>query len=98
MKLFLISACSLLASAVLNAQDRVISFEERTWAEIKAKAAKEKKAIFLDAYTSWCGPCKKIAKEVFTKNEVADYYNTNFVNASFDMEKGEGPKLAKQFP
>jgi thioredoxin-related protein len=87
----------MLACVGLNAQDRSINFEHSAWAEIKARAAKEKKAIFLDAYTSWCGPCKKLAKEVFTRNEVADYYNANFINASFDMEKGEGPQLVKQY-
>ncbi|SMO53764.1 Thioredoxin [Solitalea koreensis] len=97
MKGFFFSICCMFASIVVNAQDRAINFEHGTWAEIKAKAAKEKKVIFLDCFTSWCGPCKKLAKEVFTLNEVADYYNANFINASMDMEKGEGPQLAKQY-
>jgi thioredoxin-related protein len=97
MKRFIFCINILLACVALNAQERSISFEHSTWAEIKAKAAKEKKAIFLDCYTSWCGPCKKLAKEVFTRNEVADYFNANFINVSLDMEKGEGPQLAKQY-
>ena len=97
MKLFLLSACTLFSCSVLTAQDRSINFEHNTWVEIKAKAAKEKKPIFLDAFTTWCGPCKKIAREVFTQNEVADYFNSNFINAKMDMEKGEGPGLVKQY-
>lgn len=98
MKHFLFCITFLLACVALNAQERSISFEHNSsWADIKAKAAKEKKAIFIDAYTSWCGPCKRLAKEVFTRNEVADFFNANFINASFDMEKGEGPELAKQY-
>jgi|GEM_PF-320560 len=98
MKHFVCCIITLLACVALHAQDRSISFEHNSsWADIKAKAAKEKKAIFLDCYTSWCGPCKKLAKEVFTRNEIADYYNANFINASIDMEKGEGPQLAKQY-
>lgn len=97
MKAILLSVLGIIASIAATAQDRSINFEQSTWAEIKAKAAKEKKAIFLDAYTSWCGPCKKLAKEVFTNNEVADYFNAQFINASIDMEKGEGPKLARQY-
>lgn len=97
MRFFLFNICFLFAGVAVNGQDRSINFEHSTWAEIKAKAAKEKKVIFLDAYTSWCGPCKKMAKEVFTNNEVADYFNANFINAKIDMEKGEGPELAKKY-
>ncbi len=79
------------------AQNRSINFEHVTFAEIKAKALKENKLIFIDAYTTWCGPCKKMAKDVFTNNAVADYYNANLVNAKIDMEKGEGIEIAKQY-
>jgi thioredoxin-related protein len=97
-KYFLFSVCCMFAYLAVNAQDKSINFEHSTWAEIKAKAAKEKKAIFLDAYTSWCGPCKKMVKEVFSNNKVADYFNANFINAKFDMEKGEGVEIRKMYP
>jgi hypothetical protein len=38
-----------------------------------------------------------MAKNMFTKDEIADYYNANFINAKFDMEKGEGIELAKKY-
>lgn len=74
-----------------------IAFETGTWAEIKAKAKKENKLIFMDAYTTWCGPCKMMAKNTFTDKAVADYYNSNFINAKIDMEKGEGLDIAKEY-
>ena len=43
-----------------------INFFKGTFKEAKALAAKEHKIIFMDAYTSWCGPCKRMAKNVFT--------------------------------
>ena len=64
-----------------------------TWKEILAKAEKEDKLIFVDAYAEWCGPCKKMAKDVFTQKEVGGYFNANFVNVKMDMEAGEGPML-----
>lgn len=79
------------------AQNRSITFEHGTFDEIKAKALKENKLIFIDAYTAWCGPCKQMAKSVFTNDTVADHYNKNFVNAKFDMEKGEGIEIAKKY-
>lgn len=80
-----------------NAQNRSINFELNSWAEIKHKARNQKKLIFLDAYTSWCGPCKWMAKNIFTNDTVADFYNSNFICAKFDMEKGEGLELAKTY-
>jgi len=36
-------------------------------------------------------------KEVFSKKEVADYYNTNFLSVKINMEKGEGVALAEKY-
>lgn len=87
----------LLSPLFFNAQNRSITFETGTWKEVLAKAKKENKLIMMDAFTSWCGPCKWMAKNVFTNDTVADFYNANFVNAKFDMEKGEGIELAKHY-
>jgi len=74
-----------------------IVFENSDFKSIVAKAKKENKIIFLDSYTTWCGPCKLMAKNIFTLQSVGDYYNSNFINAKIDMEKGEGIELAKKF-
>ena len=74
-----------------------IKFEDSDFNTILAKAKSEKKLIFLDAYAAWCGPCKLMERNVFTDANVADYYNKNFINAHFDMEKGEGPALAAKY-
>lgn len=98
-KLFLLVA--LVAGVLLGAeaQNRSINFEKvREWKKMVKKAKKEKKLIFVDCYTSWCGPCKMLARDVFTRDAVADYFNDTFVNAQLDMEKdADGVKLKKQF-
>ena len=81
----------------LSAQNRAIEFETGSWAEVIQKAKKENKPIFVDAFAVWCGPCKWMAKSVFTNDTVADFYNSNFVNVKMDMEKGEGIELAKKW-
>ena len=72
-------------------------FTEGTFAEICAKAKKEKKNIFFDAYASWCGPCKLLKRDVFTTKTAGDFFNKKFINVAMDMEKGEGVALAPAF-
>ena len=74
-----------------------IDFFHGTWAEALAKAEKEDKIIFVDAYASWCGPCKRMAKNVFTQDEVGAFYNKNFINMKLDMEKAEAKDFRKKF-
>lgn len=76
-----------------------IEFEKNpTLEKLKAKAKKEKKLIFIDAYTTWCGPCKWISANIFTDKDVAAYYNANFINAKFDMEdQSEGSTLGSLY-
>lgn len=92
----ILSAFLILLNLVIFAQDG-IKFEDSDFKTILAKAKKENKLIFLDAYTTWCGPCKLMAKNVFTLKSVGEHYNANFVNAKIDMEKGEGIDIAKKY-
>ncbi|SMC66399.1 thioredoxin family protein [Pedobacter nyackensis] len=94
-KLLIGIAC--LASLSAVAQNREIAFKEADWKTQLATAKKENKIIFFDAYTSWCGPCKMMAKDVFTKDNVADLFNQTFLNVKYDMEKGEGPVLKDKY-
>ncbi|MCC3216274.1 MULTISPECIES: thioredoxin family protein [Chryseobacterium] len=92
----IISGISIFCAIAISAQE-AIQFQELPFKDIIAKAKKEKKLVFIDAYASWCGPCKMMEKNVFTQKSVSDYYNTNFINARFDMEKGEGRDIASKF-
>ena len=67
------------------------------WQDVLAKAKKENKIVFVDAYTTWCGPCKWMAANIFPTKEVGDVFNASFVNAKIDMEKGEGIDIAKKY-
>ncbi|MBT2622726.1 thioredoxin fold domain-containing protein [Chryseobacterium sp. ISL-6] len=92
----LISGFFVFLTVILFAQES-IQFQDLPFKDLVAKAKKENKIIFIDAYASWCGPCKLMEKNVFTKKSVGDYYNANFVNARFDMEKGEGREIAAKY-
>lgn len=84
----------------LTAQSKGVNFENITLpeAQIKAKAIKKApKLIFVDCYTSWCGPCKDMTNNVFPQEVCGNFFNANFVNVKFDMEKGEGLEIAKRY-
>lgn len=86
----------LLFAQLLPAQEG-IQFEHGNWTEVLNKAKTSQKPIFIDIYTSWCIPCKKMVKEVFPLKEVADKFNTSFINYKIDAEKGEGIDIAKKY-
>ncbi|MFC6100423.1 thioredoxin family protein [Olivibacter domesticus] len=74
-----------------------IHFTDGQWKDISTKAKKSGKYIFVDAYTSWCGPCKLLKSKTFMEDGAAAYFNDHFINYTIDMEKGEGIELAEQW-
>lgn len=90
---------ALLFTFAAYAQDGV-KWEKGTLQEALEKAKNNENGInrvFLDCYTSWCGPCKFMSENVFTTKEAGDYFNSRFVNIKIDMEKGEGIDIAKKY-
>ena len=81
----------------LSAQETGIRFESGNFSQALDKAKQEGKYLFIDCYTTWCGPCKMLEKDVFPDKEVANYFNSKFINLRLDIEKGEGPELKKRF-
>ncbi len=86
-----------LSFAMLAQESAGIQFEHLSWEETMKKAQEEDKIIFVDAYTTWCGPCKWMTANVFPTEEVGSYYNATFVNLKMDMEKGEGLDFARKY-
>lgn len=87
----------LVASSFSSSLDSGIAFHHGKYAEARALAKSTNKTIFIDAYTQWCGPCKKMAANVFTDGEVGNYFNKNFINVKMDMEKSEGLLIGRRY-
>jgi thiol:disulfide interchange protein len=62
---------------------------------IKARA--EKKAVFMDFYTSWCMPCRMMDESVFSDWDVTQYMAENVVSLKVNAEKGRGVDLKSKF-
>ena len=74
-----------------------VAFVETTLAEALAQAQAAGKLVFLDCQTVWCGPCRAMAKNVFTLPRVGEYFAERFVALKMDMETGEGPDVAHRY-
>ena len=96
MKKILFALCLLTIAFGVKAAE-IKFLENPTWTSVLEKAKRENKIIFLDAYATWCGPCKQMDAETYTNQAVADFYNANFINVKYDMEKGEGAMLADRY-
>jgi thioredoxin-related protein len=74
-----------------------IQFVEPNWAKAIEQAKKEKKMIFVDAYTTWCGPCRMLKQNTFPDKAAGDFFNKHFINIALDMEKGDGLAFAEKY-
>jgi len=66
-----------------------IQAQEIKWMTFDQAVAAQKKvpkAIFMDVYTDWCGPCKMLDKQTFHDKTVVDYVNANFYAVKFNAE------------
>lgn len=77
--------------------DKGIVFFQGTWKEALAEAKKQKKHLFVDFYAQWCGPCKMMARQTFTKKKVGEEFNMHYINVKIDIDKNEGPMLKKRY-
>jgi thioredoxin-related protein len=57
-----------------------------SWEQVKQKAKTENKYIFIDAYTTWCGPCKMMDKYVYSNDTVGDFFNEHFIAVKAQMD------------
>ncbi len=97
--MFMASYCTAqtkeISSSFKSVKTNEIIFEKSSFEEIKAKAKREKKLVFINIYNKACIPCREMEKNVFTNTRVADYYNPSFINASYDYDGKEGQEISE---
>ncbi len=84
-----------LSLSVMFAQG--IDFSNAEWDSVLEQAKAENKIVFVDAYTTWCGPCKQMDKKVFSSKKVGSYFNDKFISVKMDMEKPQGITMGNKY-
>lgn len=76
-----------------------MEFFEGSYEDALALAAQENKMVFVDVWTTWCGPCIVMQETVFPLPEVGEYFNARFVNYKLDAENEDqnGPEISARF-
>ena len=69
-----------------------IEFRKERYAEVLKMAKEQNKLVFIDIYTSWCGPCKMVAPVL---EELAKEYDGKIYIYKVDVDKEE--ELAATF-
>jgi len=90
MKVLRITACVLLLLSI--GSWKAVDNEEVNWLTFEEAVALHKenpKKLLIDLYTDWCGWCKVMDRETYSKKEIADYINTNFYPIKFNAEQRE---------
>lgn len=90
--LFLLVFTTLWSSSVVFGQVDSKSSDEinwMTWSEVEEALKEEKRKIFVDVYTDWCGWCKQMDKTTFKDKEIISYINENFYAVKFNAEHKE---------
>lgn len=93
---FTLFLCLLLAD--VRADEPVgIRFFSGSWQQVLAQSRIQNKPVYVDFHTSWCPPCRRMAREAFPNSQIGAKFNEHFINYQVDAEVGEGVNLAKTY-
>mgnify|MGYP002777635787 CR=1 FL=1 len=88
MKKMLFWVLGMVATGVA-AQETQATVNWLTFEQAVEKSKTEKRKIFIDVYTDWCGWCKVMDKNTFSEPLIAKILNEQFYPVKFDAEQKE---------
>ncbi|MES2331187.1 MAG: thioredoxin fold domain-containing protein [Bacteroidota bacterium] len=86
-KVFSFLTCLLFVFPLFGLGQGIVFEKNIDWFQLRQKAKQQNKYIFVDCYTTWCPPCKKMDEEVYTSNKAGAYFNENFICVKVQMDK-----------
>ena len=94
MKRLLVGICALMCVLLVAAMSGIPEASEgsvnwMTFEEALLKSKTEKRPVFIDVYTDWCGWCKVMDKNTFNDPKVSKLLNEKFYAVKFNAEQRE---------
>ena len=87
---FALSAQTHKAATNETHSDSGVHFQHNmTWSDVQRKAKAENKYIFMDCFTTWCGPCKFMSKTIFPQKAVGDAMNDKFIAVKMQLDTSD---------
>lgn len=83
---FAVIVCILLACSVNGQQKGIVFINTGHWEAIVAQAKVQNKYIFVDCFTTWCGPCRYMSDVIFPTKEVGDFFNKNYISVALQID------------
>lgn len=85
--ILMLTLVSMAPKTIDKEEDTVVKW--MTFEEAVEKSKTEKRKIFIDVYTDWCGWCKVMDKKTFSEPAVAKLLNENYYPVKFNAEQRE---------
>ncbi|MDZ4667676.1 MAG: DUF255 domain-containing protein [bacterium] len=86
-KILYVTFAFLLLSSFTKPSDNELKWY--AWNEGYPIAQKEGKIVLVDAYTDWCGWCKKMDRDTYSNADVIKKLNKDFIVIKFNPEQRE---------
>jgi thioredoxin-related protein len=87
---FLLLAIALGAAVPARAADPGVRWHP--WDPGLAEAQKHDRPVLVDFYTQWCGWCRRMDKDVYSRADVRDYLQKKFVTVKIDAEASDAAR------
>jgi thioredoxin-related protein len=94
--IFQLSSCSAQPKEVSKTDAETDGIRWMGFEEAVRKSESEKKKIFIDVYTDWCGWCKRMDATTFKNDTVIDYLNQHFHAVKLNAESRDTIRFRDQ--